>query len=145
MERDFRRFLKDKGLKYTNERKVILEGVNTIKGHFDVDTLFDWIKKGENALSRATLYRSIPLFLEAGIIKEGVRKDGRTYYEMAFANEHHDHLICVACGRIIEFKDEKIESLQNAVCKEHKFHPVDHRLSIRGLCGKCWKKEKHND
>jgi len=76
-----------------------------------------------------------------GYIEEVIKLNNKTFYEVA-NKEHHDHLICLSCGKIIEFHDEKIESIQNEVCKKYNFKPVYHRLEIFGICEDCQKKEK---
>ena len=136
----FRNFLKTRDLRFTPERQIILQAIVTIDGHFDVESLFYWIKNNNKHTSRATIYRAIPLFIESGIIKESLRCHDRIHYESSFNNDHHDHLICIKCGAIIEFKDEKIEELQERVCKKYNFKPKEHKLGIRGFCSKCQNK-----
>jgi Fur family ferric uptake transcriptional regulator len=133
----FKNFLKDRGLRFTAERKAILEAITLIDGHYDVESLFAWLKNKNKQISIATIYRAVPLFVESGIIKEAITKDDRSHYESLYGKEHHDHLICIKCGTIIEFKDESIERLQNLVCKQFNFKPLEHKLSIRGYCAKC--------
>jgi Fur family ferric uptake transcriptional regulator len=140
LEKTFKNFIRDKGLRYTPERRVLLEGILSIGSHFDADTLYDFVKEKNRGLSKATIYRSIPLFIESGILKKSPRFHGREQYELIYGHEHHDHLICLSCGRIIEFKHEIIEELQNNVCNQYRFQPVDHSLSIRGYCRDCRKK-----
>jgi Fur family ferric uptake transcriptional regulator len=135
----FQAYLHTRGLKLTPERRVVFEGILSFKGHFDADTLFDWVRRSEGKISRATVYRALPHFIAAGLVKEAVRAQGRTTYESVYGSEHHDHLICIACGAIIEFKDERIEKLQNLVCERYGFTPVDHKLGIRGYCSSCRK------
>jgi len=136
----FTRFLKSRGLRFTLERRIILRAIVSIAGHFDVESLFDWLKENNENISRATIYRAIPLFIDSGIIKESLRCYDRINYECSFDNDHHDHLICIKCGAIIEFKDEKIEELQERVCKKYNFKPKEHKLGIRGFCNKCQNK-----
>ncbi len=125
----------------TKERTLLLKMIKDYNTHFDADELHDYIiKKGEK-LSRATIYRSLALFAESGIIKQTIRKHGRAVYELALGQKHHDHLICIKCGNIIEFIDIDIEELQNKVCKEYDFKPTEHTLSIKGYCKECLKSE----
>jgi Fur family ferric uptake transcriptional regulator len=135
----FREYLRKNGLRYTPERKIVLKAILSIGGHFDVDALYDWLKQNDKTLSKATVYRTMPLFLEIGFVKESLRSQGRAQYELTFGHEHHDHLICLGCGKIIEFKDDRIEELQELVCKKYEFHTIDHRLAIRGYCKECRK------
>ena len=119
------------------ERQAILKGIFSFHGHFNIDELYESMRKKGAELSRATIYRAVPLFMESGIIKEILYCRGKASYEKVFGYGHHDHLVCLKCGRIIEFKDDKIEGLQNRVCKRYGFKPVEHRLGIRGYCKRC--------
>ncbi len=86
-----------------------------------------------------TIYRFIPLLLESGMVKEAVRCRGHFTYEHIYGHQHHDHLVCVKCGRVYEFRNEEIERLQDEVCKKFNFQPLEHRLGIRGICAECRK------
>lgn len=136
-EEIFRAHLKKRGLKFTPERKMVLVGVFSLHKHFDVDQLYESLRNNGEYLSRATIYRTLPLLVESGLIKEAMRCQGRTTYEHVLGHNHHDHLVCISCGKIIEFEEEKIEKLQDAICKRYGFKPVEHRLGISGYCKKC--------
>ncbi|MBN1797165.1 MAG: transcriptional repressor [Spirochaetales bacterium] len=136
----FKNYLVSHGLKYTPERKIVFDAIISFSGHFDADTLYESIRRNKGKLSRATVYRALPHFIATGIVKESLRFEGRTHYEKSLGTEHHDHLVCLGCGKIIEFKDEKIEELQNKVCKKYSFKALDHKLGIRGYCKTCQKK-----
>ena len=139
-ERQFKAFLRRKKLKLTPERKVILNAILSFRGHFDVDQLCERLRAEGKNLSRATVYRAMPLFVESGFIREILQCRGKASYEHIFGHDHHDHLLCIKCGRFIEFKDDRIEKLQEEVCRKYSFEPVEHRLGIRGYCSKCRKK-----
>jgi Fur family ferric uptake transcriptional regulator len=124
----FRSYLRENGLSLTSARRAILEGISASRGHFDADELHDALKKRGESLSAATIYR---------IIRETLRARGRSRYEHAWGQGHHDHLECVSCGAVIEFKDDALERLQDRVCRRHGFRPVEHRLGIRGYCASC--------
>ncbi|MBA7671602.1 Ferric uptake regulation protein [subsurface metagenome] len=136
----FRNYLNKKGLKFTPERELILKEVFSLHKHFDVEELFLRLRKRDRTISRATIYRTLPLLIEGGLIREALRCRDRVYYEHIFGHPHHDHLLCIKCGRAIEFRDERIEKLQNEVCKKYGFEPIEHRLGIKGYCRKCQKK-----
>lgn len=148
-EGKFTDYLKFKELKFTPQRQLILEEVFSIHSHFDVDQLYEKLRKKDKYLSRATIYRTLPLLVKSKLIKETLHCQGKTgrkssilapgkvSYEHIFGHDHHDHLLCIKCGKIIEFKEEKIEKLQDSVCKKYDFKPVEHRLGIRGYCRKC--------
>jgi len=90
----------------------------------------------------ATVYRTIPLFVESGFIKEILQYQNTATYEHILGHKHHDHMLCVKCGKVIEFRDDRIEKLQDEVCKKYNFKSVEHRLGIRGYCRQCQKKIK---
>jgi Fur family transcriptional regulator, ferric uptake regulator len=136
----FRGFLRENGLTFTAARRAILEGIIGAEGHFDADELHGLLRKRGETLSAATVYRALPLFVKSGIIKETVRDQGRSHYEHAWGHDHHDHLECIGCGRIIELKDEELEKVQDRMCRRNNFAAVDHRLTIRGYCAACAKK-----
>lgn len=135
----FRGFLRKNGLAFTSARAAMLKGIISSRGHFDADALYDRLRRSGAALSSATVYRTLPLFVRSGIIRETLRSKGRARFEPAWGRAHHDHLECLSCGRILEVFDEKLERLQERVCRKHGFTPVDHRLGIRGYCAACGK------
>jgi Fur family ferric uptake transcriptional regulator len=136
----FRSYLRENGLTLTSARSAILAGIVASRGHFDAAELHDALKRGGEKLSAATIYRTLPLFVRSGIIRETLRAEGRSRYEHAWGREHHDHLECLSCGAIIEFKDDALETLQDRVCRRNGFRPVEHRLGIRGYCAECRKR-----
>ncbi|MFC1658369.1 Fur family transcriptional regulator [Candidatus Omnitrophota bacterium] len=136
-EKVFRDYLKNEGLRFTPERRVILEGVSALSGHFDIERLYAKLHHKAGKISLATIYRTLHHLVNSGLIREVMRCQDRPQYEKIFGCAHHDHLICVKCGKVIEFKDDAIESLQKRVCKEFRFQPTEHRLGIRGYCRDC--------
>jgi Fur family ferric uptake transcriptional regulator len=135
--RIFKAFLKFRGLKCTPERRRILDAVFSLEGHFDVEELYGLLREKRSGISRATIYRTIPLLIESGMIREALRCRKNVRYEHIFGHKHHDHMVCVGCGKVIEFKDDKIEELQDRMCRLYGFTPIEHRLGIRGYCKKC--------
>lgn len=130
-------YIEKKGLKKTAERSIILDVIKKIPGHFDADNIIAYLKKLNHKISRASVYRTIPLLVEAGIINESLQRDGRTVYEYGPEKHHHDHMICVKCGSLIEFSDPMIEKHQEEICRKHKFEMTGHKLEIKGVCEKC--------
>ena len=139
-EDKFRNYLQMKGLKFTPQRRMILKTVISLHTHFDIDQLYEQLRKENGDISRATIYRTFPLLIDSGIIKETLLCRDKIKYEHIFGHKHHDHMICLNCGRVIEFRDEGIERLQKAVCKKYGFKPVEHKLGIRGYCKECQSK-----
>jgi len=133
-ENKFKTYLKSKKLKFTPEREAILKKVFSLHEHFDVEKLYEKLDK---RISRATIYRTLSLLVKSKLVEELFRCQDKISYEYIFGHKHHDHMLCIKCGKIIEFREEKIEKLQEAVCKKYGFTPVEHRLSIRGYCKEC--------
>lgn len=136
-ESNFRAFLKTRGLKLTSERKRILQGVSARSGHFDVDTLLYELRREGSPVSRGTVYRSIPLLVEAGILRPVAFTDRHAHYERVLPARHHEHLICLRCGRILEFQRLRLEKELEKVCRVNRFHPVGHKVEVTGYCATC--------
>ena len=133
----FKNYLKSKGLKFTPERRLILEGIFSLSGHFDIEKLYNKLHRETGEISLATIYRTIPHLIESGLIREVMRCHDRPQYEKSSGYPHHDHLVCIRCGKIFEFRDNEIEKLQDRVCQRYGFKPIEHRLGIRGYCRSC--------
>lgn len=138
-EQIFRRYLHSQGLKFTPQRKLIMEQVFTTHDHFEADDLVSAFGKKGGKLSRATIYRTLPLLVKSGLIREVQFGENHAHYEHTLGHKHHDHLICVQCGKVVEFFDESIEQLQNDVCEKHGFQVQAHNLEIKGYCSQCRK------
>jgi Fur family ferric uptake transcriptional regulator len=126
-----------KGVRLTDQRKVIAKVMSDSKekygskDHPDVDELHKRVSEIDDKISIATVYRTVKLFEESGIIEKHDFKGGKARYEQS-PNEHHDHLIDINSGEIVEFVDEEIEKLQNAVAKRLGYKLVDHKLELYG-------------
>jgi len=119
----------DKGLRMTDQRRVIARVLSLAEDHPDAEELHRRAADIDPRISLATVYRTMRLFEDAGIIERHDFRDGRARYEEA-QTEHHDHLINVKTGEVIEFVNEEIERLQERVAREHGFKLVDHRLEL---------------
>ncbi len=138
MEKEiFREFLNKKGLKFTNERQRILDEVSSYLGHFDPEELLAGMKKKDIKVSKASIYRTLPLLVESGLIEQVEKNDKHAHYEHTFGHGHHDHLICMKCGTVIEVFFPKLEKIQDELCMENKFDGVTHTLEIKGYCSRC--------
>ena len=122
---------KIKGVRLTDQRKIIADIMSNSKDHPDVDELHKRVNKIDKKISIATVYRTVKLFEESGIVEKHDFKGGKARYEAA-PEEHHDHLIDINSGEIIEFVDKDIEILQNKVAKKLGFKLVDHKLELYG-------------
>jgi Fur family transcriptional regulator, ferric uptake regulator len=139
-EKAFIGFLKKKGLKLTNPRRIILEAVFSNHGHFDIETLYDQIRKEHKGVSRATIYRTVPLMVEAGLIKKPLRQDSKDHYEHSYRHRNHLHLICSECGRIIEATSKQVEERLLQISKKYNFGIEEYNLTVSGICKNCQKK-----
>lgn len=140
-ENIFRSLVVAKGLKYTNERKLILEAVLSMSDHFEVDDLHMEIRRQhQNHVSKATIYRTLPLLVESGLLREVLFVDKHAHYEHAFRHRHHEHLICLKCGKIIEFVNAQLEELLINVAKGHQFETSGHKVEMTGICKDCRRK-----
>lgn len=124
-------------LKMTRERKAILERVLALRGHFGVDELHAHLGESGLSVSRATLYRTLPVLVEAGLVHKVEMERGQARYEAIFGRHHHDHMVCLGCGRIFEFESREIERLQEEICHRKHFTMTGHTHQIRGLCDAC--------
>lgn len=138
----FEKVLEDQGLKCTFERETIFEEVSRVKDHFDADSLYERFKKRGLRISRDTVYRTLPLLLESGVIQKSVGEGKREFFERTCAKGHHDHMVCIRCHEFIEFHCDEIEKLQENLCLQHGFKLVFHDHRLFGECERCRKKEK---
>ena len=122
----------DKGMKMTAQRRVIARVLSDASDHPDVEEVYRRAVAIDNRISIATVYRTVRLFEDAGILERHDFGDGRARYEQA-PDEHHDHLIDLQSGEVIEFKNEEIERLQEVVARELGYRLVDHRLELYGI------------
>ena len=121
-----------KGVKLTDQRKIIARVMTDSNDHPDVDVLYNRVLKIDPKISIATVYRTVKLFEESGIVTKHDFKGGKARYE-AMIESHHDHLIDIKSGEIIEFVDEEIEKLQKKVAEKYGYKLVDHKLELYGI------------
>ncbi len=122
----------DKGVKLTDQRKIIAKVMSESEDHPDVDELYKRVSKIDAKISIATVYRTVKLFEESGILTKHEFKGGKARYE-ELNESHHDHLIDIKTGEIIEFVDDEIEKLQKKVAEKYGYELVDHRLELYGV------------
>ena len=121
-----------KGVKLTEQRKIIAKVMSEANDHPDVDELYIRVSKIDSKISIATVYRTVKLFEEAGILAKHDFKGGKARYE-ELSESHHDHLIDIKTGEIIEFVDDEIEKLQKKVAEKYGYELVDHKLELYGV------------
>ena len=140
---ELKRVLKEKKLKYTPQREIVLRILFSNSGHHSPEELLLLIRKEfpEVNIGIATLYRTLALFEEAGLAESiSFGKDGKKY-EIGHKH-HHDHLVCIECNRIMEFHDDLIEHRQLEIVKKFNFKMLDHTMNIIGICSECQKKRE---
>jgi len=134
------KYLKSQGnLRATTERFAVLDAVLAIQGHFDAEGLYYRLITSGMKISKATVYNSLDLLQNAGLVSKYRFAENTSRYEKAFGRPQHHHLICLECGEIIEFVNDKLERIQEDVCGDKSFVPQSSSLQIFGTCSKCKK------
>jgi len=133
----FLRHIQKAGLKRTSQRDLILEIFLRTEKHLSSEDLYNLVKKHDQSIGQTTVYRTLKLLTEAGLAREVRFGDGRTHYEHNYKHEHHDHMICVECGKIIEFLSPELEALQDEMAEKHGFETISHSLRMWGYCSDC--------
>ena len=143
----FAEFLARKNLRLTGPRQAIIESVFSTDQHFTAEELLEWSRRRDKSVSRATVYRTLPLLTESGLVREVDLGKEQQYYDPNYAEHpHHNHLICQDCGKIIEFESDKIERIESEISHNLGFSVESHRLQITARCeelrkrGTCSKK-----
>ena len=142
LQRSFERQMKRRGFRATAERRAVLEHAFRHFGHFAVDSLLRSLHRHGSQISRATVYRTVRHLVEAGLLRRYDLGEGPAIYEPAFGRTHHEHLVCVYCGKMYEFVQQRIEQLQDEVCRRHHFRALSHTLQIHGICQSCQADER---
>ena len=126
------------GLKASRQREIIADVFFQAGGHLRVDELLQEVRKIDAKVSQATVYRTMKLLTDCGLAEPRNFLDGQTRYERSDeGGEHHDHLICTSCAKIVEFVDSRIEELQERVAVKHGFVVTHHKMELYGLCQSC--------
>jgi len=133
----FLKHIQKAGLKRTTQRDLILDVFLRTEEHLASEDLYQLVKKEDPRVGQTTVYRTLKLLTDAGLAREVRFGDGRTHYEHNYKHEHHDHMICTECGKIIEFYSAELEALQDSMAAKFKFEPTQHSLRIFGFCSDC--------
>jgi Fur family ferric uptake transcriptional regulator len=141
IEKAFEEFLRTRELKLTSQRERILRRAFATHEHFTAETLYTWMRAEPGPrVSRATVYRTLGLLLEGGFLATLDTGSGELKYEHVLGHKHHDHMVCLGCGRIEEFNDERIEALQLEAAAKKGFTIQSHAHRLFGLCRSCARK-----
>ena len=136
-----RKHLKTSGnLRATPERFAVLDAVMQSQGHFDAEALTYRLKTSGVKISKATVYNTLDLLQECGLVSKYRFAENISRYEKAYGRPQHHHLICLECGDIIEFVNDRLERIQEEVCAEKSFDPQSSSLQIFGTCSRCRKR-----
>src|SRR5262245_5862609 len=143
----FLEFLANKNLRMTSQRMAIIDTAFSTDKHFTAEQLLEWARLRDQSVSRATVYRTLPLLTESGLVREmDFGKDYKFYDPNYAEHPHHNHIICQDCEKIVEFESDKIEQLENEISQRLGFSVKTHRLQITANCeefrklGVCKKK-----
>lgn len=133
----FEKYLKTRGMLRSRQRDQILDVFLAVETHPTIDDLYARVKREYPTIGLATVYRAMKVICEAGLATETDFGDGVKRFEHKYHHEHHDHLVCVSCGQVIEVVSVEIECLQDKLAREHGFSPVRHEMKIYGMCARC--------
>ncbi len=133
------RLLREKGVRFTGQRVVIVKRAVAYL-HFTAEELVKDVRNADSTIARGTVYRTLALLLEAGVVEKHDFRYGPPNYEVTFGKSHHDHLMCIQCGEIIEFQEPRVEELQDEVVKRFGYQLLSHTHKLYGLCRVCQKK-----
>ena len=131
------RYLEQHSLKHTKQREAILQVFLEATGHITSEAIFEHVRTRHLSIGYTTVYRTMKLLCDAGLAHDRVFEDGVTRYEIP--HEHHDHLICTLCGRIVEFECQMIESAQDRIAARYGFSLLRHKHELYGHCPDCQK------
>ena len=133
----FRQFLKEKLLKVTPEREAILRLVFGTHEHFDAEDLLMDARSSGQRVSKATIYRTLDLLVESGLLIRHTFDGRHARYEHIYGHRHHEHMFCIVCHRIIEFTAPDLNRIQDEVASQFKFRPLKRSFQISGYCSRC--------
>jgi Fur family ferric uptake transcriptional regulator len=142
MKKDlFKTWTSGKGLKATKQREEILKVFLNSSGHKNLAQIYAQVVKVNPKIGYTTVYRTLKLLTRLGLAAQRKFAEGETQYEPTPGRNHHDHLICLECGKIIEFEDEVLETLQNGIAQRYRFKIFHHRMELYGRCADCRSKK----
>lgn len=135
----FKHYLKAKGHRVTPERFMVLEQIYRSDGHLDADDMYLSMKNTGTRVSRATVYNTLEVLVDSGLVQKQQFGNNQSYYERAYSYQQHDHLICQECGKVLEFCDPRIFEIQKMVGEHFSFKINSHSLHFYGICESCHK------
>ena len=133
----FQEYIRGRSLRRTPEREQILQEIFEIHGHFDVDELHLRLRDKGSKVSKASIYRALPLFIDCGLVREVDFSEGHWHYEPIYGHTHHSHLRCLGCGQVVEFEAPALKVLENELARDHGYRIKGHSLQVHGYCRSC--------
>jgi len=134
--------LRESGFRWTNQRALIVRAALATHDHFTAEELLDLCRKQDPKVSRATVYRTLSVLEEAGFVEGLETGDGGRRFEHVLGHEHHDHMVCLSCERILEFRDDELERRQELAAKRVGFSIQRHSLRLYGTCKQCQQEQR---
>ncbi|MDR2820109.1 MAG: transcriptional repressor [Desulfovibrio sp.] len=135
--KEFLDFMTRKGLNITSQRRAIAAAFFDLSGHHSLDEFYQHIFSVDPGIGQTTVYRTLKLLCDAGLATEIHFSDGIARYEVAKSNSHHDHIVCLYCGNVLEIFDQRIEKLQQEIAQSHDFTLSGHVHYLYGMCAEC--------
>lgn len=129
----FRRHLKEQNLKYTPERADILNAILKMDDVFEADSLLQTMRSTGERVSKATVYRTLKLLQDAGIINQALFDEKQSHYQLVYGREPSDYMVCVKTGRLVRISSDELMHIRDRICAEHGWEPVGHRFQVYGI------------
>ena len=135
----FREYCARKKMRFTRERETIIREIYNSEGHFNIDHLFSRVRANnpDSRIAKTSIYRSVPFFLDAGLLRESIADAGHIVYERTLGHFDHDHFRCVGCGKIVEFSSEELQKAQEKICRQEDFKVLWRTNVVNGYCRDC--------
>ena len=134
-------YIREHGMRVTPERMALLDEIYRQHGHIDADDLLEGVRSAGHPVSRATVYRTLDLLVDCGLVQRQRLGRNRFLYEHVHPGQRHDHLACRTCGRVVEFVSPGIQAMLTEICRAHGFDKDDRQLQIVGVCTACATRE----
>jgi Fur family transcriptional regulator, ferric uptake regulator len=141
----FSDYIREKGLRMTRQRELVVTTFLSTEGHLSTDELYDRVRERDSRIGYATVFRTLKALTDCGLARETDLDDGRTRFEHLYRRPQHHHIVCVECGRAIEFYSTELERLQERIVSQYDFKPVRNRYQIFGVCSSCQAQEEGSD
>lgn len=136
-ERRLQDYIQHGGGRITDARRLILEAIYETHSHFSGDDIFIRLNEKGHNVSRASIFRTLPLLVEAGLLRESISNERHKHYEHTWGHSHHEHLTCSECGQVTEFYDSNLENFLTEVADRYGYSISDHKIEIFGICQEC--------